>query len=1235
MNVWIRRATCALVTLAFAGLQIPAVAGTTGSITGVVTQAGTSTPVAGAKVTVTSPSQIETTQTDAAGRFGFVSLAPDEYTVSVEKTGYESLAQPGVSVFADTPQSLSLQLRPALKTIANVSSRASGDLVRPGTTSDLYSINAAQQARTSVLGGGGNLNSAYSAVASVPGAYVPANQSGYGQAIHVRGGDSDQVGVEFDGVPVNRSFDNYASGSLSSLGQLELQVYTGATPSNAEAQGLAGFINQVIKTGTRPGYGVGDLALGTPTFYHSFDVETGGATPDRLFSYYVGIGGFNQDHRYVAQDNGASVQNELGAPLDVCPAPPLAASAPPSCFTNGQANVGQAGAPGYILGPLQFASVNPAGIATRTTVLNFHIGIPHKHDGGRDDVQLLYDNDEIFTSYYSSAQDEGLNNFQGQTYGPGVLPYYTDSYQYHGPVGQFFAPGDGSQVGAYFFPSSPTQRVFNATIPITQRDTGYNGQAIVKVQYQKNFGSQAYFRVYGYTYYSNYIGTGPISSWQPITGYDSGDYELSSHTRGISASFNDQINAQNLLELQASYVTATSLRMNNTQMFNNADSFAVLVNPHDLTSGTCYTAPTTATGAAAPTSCNPGNWGTSPATSATFLSLAANYTCNTTPGCNPATVNPNAASYTCGGVTCAFYTVENGAWAEYNAVKPVFTGYSITDQFKPNDKLNVDVGLRLDSYQFTGANTNYGAARNFWFAAFNGGTCFNTQTQQLQDKTQLGLIGPAGNQPCSSAGGPWVATNMQNVSGQQYTYNVLQPRVGATYVLNPETVLRASYGRYNEQPSAAYEQYNSLQQNLPADLAQFYSLGFTTPGHGVAPSISNNYDFSIEQRLKGTNWSYKLTPFYRQTQDQVENFYTNIKEGFISGLNAGKQTSEGFEFALQKGDFARNGIAGQLSFAYTNSYVNYAVLPNGTTILSPINGDIQTYNAFTSFCATHAKDARCGGGVAPVDPNTNAAIVAAPCYSAAGAPVSCTASGAVANPYWNAPVQPLLNPAANYIPYSTFPGGIGTGVNGFNYPYVATLILNYKHDKWAVTPSFQFQAGNRYGAPETMPGVDPLAGCSALGGSVAGDPRYRYGAAGGSPYDATTCAGQLNAIPNSYTGQFDGIGAFRQPAQFLGHLRIEYQVSNKLTVDLTLANLIQTCFGAQQTPFTYMLGSQICSYSSVGNGLTSPVGNVYNPHDNVQTYLRYPYEPNFGTYNDLAGSLNQPFNAYISMKVKI
>ena len=55
----------------------------------------------------------------------------------------------------------------------------------------------------------------------------------------------------------------------------------------------------------------------------------------------------------------------------------------------------------------------------------------------------------------------------------------------------------------------------------------------------------------------------------------------------------------------------------------------------------------------------------------------------------------------------------------------------------------------------------------------------------------------------------------------------------------------------------------------------------------------------------------------------------------------------------------------------------------------------------------------------------------------------------------------------------------------------------------------------------------------------------------------------------------------------------------------------------------------------VGGPSTPPVGNAYNPGANVQTFLRYPYEPYFGTYNDLSSSLNQPFNAYFSVKVKI
>ena len=104
----------------------------------------------------------------------------------------------------------------------------------------------------------------------------------------------------------------------------------------------------------------------------------------------------------------------------------------------------------------------------------------------------------------------------------------------------------------------------------------------------------------------------------------------------------------------------------------------------------------------------------------------------------------------------------------------------------------------------------------------------------------------------------------------------------------------------------------------------------------------------------------------------------------------------------------------------------------------------------------------------------------------------------------------------------------------------------------------------------------------------------------------------------------------------LGHLQIAYDVSPRVNLSLTLANLLQTCFGGQRTGFTYLWNSQVCSYTNLAGGPSSPpVGNAYNPGDNVQTFLRYPYEPYFGTYNDQTSSLMAPFNAYFSVRVKI
>jgi hypothetical protein len=1213
-------------------------AGTTGGLNGVVLDAQTHAPLAGARVSVNSPSQSATATTDAGGHFSFVSLAPDEYTVTVQHAGFEPVSYAGVTVFADAQQALTFSLHKALKTIAKVTSQSASSLVRPGTTADLYSVNSAQQARLSALGGGGDLNSAYSAIASVPGAYVPANQTGYLQAVHVRGGDSYEVGYEFDGIPINRAFDNYPSGSISSLGQLELQVYTGATPAGAEAQGLAGFINQVIKTGTYPGFASVDAAVGSPTFYHSLNVEAGGATPDRLFSYYVGFGGYNQDHIFVDHFAGASYANQFGQQLAQCPSIGYSEPSLPSCYTNGARNVGQLGAPGWLLGPIGFGTANPANIADRTVIGNFHVAIPHKNSGLRDDIQLLYDNDEIFTSFFSSVNDEGYANWINSV--GSFPPYYLDSFVYHGPVGTLLPKNYQSLIGPYYYPSSPPHSLYGAIPdPYNQRDRGYNGQAIVKLQYQKNFSSSAFMRLYGYTYYSDWIENGPMMSLQPYAYYDSGDYEINNHTRGLSLSFTDQVNPQNLLDLEGSYTTAAGARIYNEQMFAYGryygNDFAQLVNPNSIGSGTCYRIQYSKSGTAytVPTTCYDGNG------SGVLSGLLSSYL-----GLN-GYGSPNVGGLHCGSGPCAYFVGENGAYGLNNTVTPIFAGYSFTDQWRPSDKLNFNAGVRVDNYSFVGPNTNTGAARNFWFNSFNQDTCFDTQTLTLIDRSYIFQQHHApwstnSQIPCAALGKLYgipglVNANVQNTPAA-FDYNIVQPRFGATYTVDPLTVLRASYGKYNEQPSSAYEQYNGLQQNLPDTLSQFYPLGFTSPGHAVSPSVSFNSDLSIEHRFKGTDMSFKLTPFLRQTQDQVENFYINYTTGLTSGLNAGYQTSRGFEFQFDKGDFARNGFSGQVSFAYTYATVKYSTLPNGTTILAPINTGISQYNAYTKACAPGgAQYGKTEFGQSICGATTNG-LAAAPCYTTGGTPVAACGKGDVANPYWNSPAYTLYDPKASYLPYSIFPGPVGSGVNSYTYPYVATLILNYKHDKFSITPSFQFQAGNRYGAPLTTPGIDPAAGCGVLSGGVGGDPRYPYGAAGGSPYNAHTCASAGLSIPDPYTGQFDAIGAFREPAQLLGHLRMSYDLTPRINFTLTLANLLQTCFGGQTTGFTYLQGSNVCLYTNlVGGPSTPPVGNAYNPHDNVQTFLRYPYEPYFGTYNDLSSSLAQPFNAYFDVKVKI
>jgi hypothetical protein len=405
------------------------------------------------------------------------------------------------------------------------------------------------------------------------------------------------------------------------------------------------------------------------------------------------------------------------------------------------------------------------------------------------------------------------------------------------------------------------------------------------------------------------------------------------------------------------------------------------------------------------------------------------------------------------------------------------------------------------------------------------------------------------------------------------------------------------------------------------DATNFYAFGRTSPGYPVAPSTSLNYDVSWEHVFKGTDMSFKMTPFLRQTQNQIQNFFLDQKTAFISGLNVGDQRSQGVEFQFQKGDFSRNGFAGQLAFTYTNSYIHYGTLPSGaygTTVITGTNQVISDYNAYTSACAPGGKYVgKIGYNHVPLCGNaTNAqgaTVAAAPCYTTAGAPVYTGCNGAdVGNPYWNKP-QLQIDPGTAFPTFDIFPGGIGSGASSYGVPYFASLILNYKHDRLTFTPSFQFEAGGKYGVPQTNPGINPAACPDVLPGVG--------GANGGGRYNGLTC-GQLTAVPDTYTGVFDPLGSFTQPNLIAMNAQVSYEVSPRLTINAVFANIFNSCWGGTQAPWTSG-NHNVCGYGAGGfEGEINPVGNTANPagyHGSiVQPFVKYPYSPLFGPFNQTA-----------------
>jgi hypothetical protein len=1289
-------------------------AGTTGSLSGQVSDE-TGAPVAGAAVKVTSASQTATATTDGGGHFSFISLAPDTYVVTVTKQGYNPNSYPGVSVFADQSQTLALRLPKGLRQIAHVAATAAGSLVKSGTTADVYSVNSATQQTVMGSGGGYNLDSAYSAIYSQPGVTSQIGNYGFGQVYYIRGSSYSQVGYEYDGVPVNRAFDNYNANSLSSLGSQETEVYTGGSPASGTSATLAGYINQVIKTGTFPGYAQGNFGLGTPGFYHKAGVEAGGATPDRLFSWYVGFQGSDQSYRTIDNSDGAGIANDGSSQYGIFnsffnPVAGLFTSYynGPWSTCGGAGNNGTGQIPKGSLSELGIPVCNsyipwqggflglPMDTQDRENVMNFHFGIPHKNDAGRDDVQALFYNFAYHQDFGGNIAQQGglatLNSNLSGWGGPngiaeqdfGVGPYARENGPYSNLCGynavlaefgisegcgfgastlkyydtQIFQPGTAfgqnaatAQATRYLAPSQGSYAA-GTTISPSNTDTTWNDASIIKLQYQKNFGSSAYVRIMGYSSYSDWLQSNANVAGEGFSGYGYGttgadypapDYELDTHTRGVQLQASDQINAQNLISFTGNYTTATVVRWNN-QFYSAPGNVTNLIGKN----GQCY------------------NWSSGAQSNCLLGSTAGGYTgagtgignggptqgWTTNSACAPA--NGIAGSPACAAGASFQVTVPQG-YGTLNTVQPQFSSLALTDEWRPGDKWDINAGVRFESYVYDLGNT-VNPEFNFWFNQAANAYCYDPKTGQpiLQNITPGSSPGSLGPQilPNSGAGEtaglcyngdgtPYIspsgiqARHPNGKNGSQlytnqgatgFSHPEWSPRIGGTYSFDPNDVLRFNYGRFTQPTQTAYEQYSNASGLGAAkfDYTYFWGLGFNTPDHDNPVQVSNNYDLSYEKHFANTDVSLKLSPFYRWTTNQLVTI--SLGGNFASAINAATQKTSGVELAIQKGDPSRNGLSGQFSYTYTDAKIKYSTLANGSNGIDIINNYINGFNKLTKagggspwYC-TNAKgpngsngpsaNGQCGPGQAPI-----------------------------ANPYYSEGPQGLLDRNGWYDTYPNEPPQAtpDEGLSAIS-PNVFAGFLNYKHDKFTATVNAILNEGTSYGSPLSIIGLDPRT-CSGNQSGIAGNSKYAGYADFQTCGPSTFVASGNLAIPDPQTGTFDNVGQFREPWQLNMGLQFGYDVTPRIHLTATLANVLNTCFGGSAESWTakYNPNNIVCAYA--GNGQTY-IGNQpgagffygASGHDPANGTAGYPGVFN-SQYQPLFGAL--PFQVYFNAQIRL
>ena len=300
----------AIVLWLLAVLTAPAavLAETAGIVKGTVTDDRTHAPLAGVAVTASSPSATYHAVTDAQGRYTFLSMLPDNYSISFRLANY----QPGSSVVVvlnGSQNTVDTTLSKELKTIARTRARSPGSAFQHGMTIDTYTVTGNQIAMVQ----GKEFNTDENQLLrSIPS--VTIDKSG---TVSIRGGFAFEAAYEFEGIDYTTPSANLQNtlqnignfGLLNGVGSVQLIPGGGDATHGNTGTGLVLF---TAKHGTYPQFFHVDAEALMFPYLHQLGLEWGWADPNQRLSNYAGFIGLRRNFQYGIPGTAAASLGTLG-----------------------------------------------------------------------------------------------------------------------------------------------------------------------------------------------------------------------------------------------------------------------------------------------------------------------------------------------------------------------------------------------------------------------------------------------------------------------------------------------------------------------------------------------------------------------------------------------------------------------------------------------------------------------------------------------------------------------------------------------------------------------------------------------------------------------------------------------------------------------------------------------------------------------------------------------------------